>query len=352
VIDRRITQRVALIATRPGPAISPDEAAKTVADLRAASRRAVGLVADVTGLTEAAERAAAAPVFVIDRPAFIRANVQMLDEMMGDIPEVAILPGERRSTSTGAGLALAVMASRVLGQFDPFIGLSDDDVPSFPPHPTATPSRGRLLLVAPNVVDIERGMNVKPSDFRLWVGLHEMTHAVQFAAAPWLGDHLSDLCRQLAIEESAPGEAQDMVRLVRAVVRTIRGESGANLATEAMPDSARAVMEQVTAVMSLLEGHADVVMDAVGPQVIPTLATIRARFEARRRGRSSLDRLIRRLAGLDAKRDQYVGGAAFVRGVLEVVGHEGLAQAFVSKENLPTVAEIADPLAWATRVIG
>ena len=112
------------------------------------------------------------------------------------------------------------------------------------------------------------------------------------------------------------------------------------------------VLDRITAVMSLLEGHADVVMDGVGPAVIPSVNQIRRKFERRRKGASGLDRVLRRLLGFDAKLAQYRNGAAFVRGVMAEVGMDGFNKVWVSPENLPSLAEIGDPVTWVRRVHG
>jgi coenzyme F420 biosynthesis associated uncharacterized protein len=114
----------------------------------------------------------------------------------------------------------------------------------------------------------------------------------------------------------------------------------------------REVLDRITAVMSLLEGHADVVMDGVGPEVIPSVAEIRRKFNQRRKGAGTLDRMLRKLLGLDAKMAQYRNGAIFVRGVVDQVGMDGFNKVWVSPENLPSKAEIADPEAWVRRVHG
>ncbi len=95
--------------------------------------------------------------------------------------------------------------------------------------------------------------------------------------------------------------------------------------------------------MSLLEGHADVVMDGVGPDVVPSVATIREKFQRRRAGANSLDRTVRRLLGIEAKMRQYRDGAKFVNGVVDKVGMDGFNQVWESAETLPTLDEISDP---------
>ena len=114
--------------------------------------------------------------------------------------------------------------------------------------------------------------------------------------------------------------------------------------------SQRTVMDRLTAVMSLLEGHADFVMDGVGPAVIPTVGDIRAAFQARRNSASGLDQVLRRLLGLEAKMRQYADGVRFVRAVVDEVGMAGFNRVWESPQTLPSLLELHDPAAWVTRV--
>ena len=132
-----------------------------------------------------------------------------------------------------------------------------------------------------------------------------------------------------------------------------RGEgSGVPLLDAVQTPAQRAELADLTAIMSLLEGHADVVMDEVGPQVVPSVDVIRERFTRRRAGRSTVDRLLRRLLGLDAKMRQYADGARFVREVTAAVGVDGFNAVWTGPDTLPVAAEIADPGAWVRRVHG
>lgn len=108
----------------------------------------------------------------------------------------------------------------------------------------------------------------------------------------------------------------------------------------------------IVAVMSLLEGHADVVMDAVDPARLPSVRHIRKAFDRRRDTPTGLDHILRRVLGMDAKLAQYRDGAAFVRAVVDQVGHDGLAAVWSGPEQLPTAGEIADPASWVQRVHG
>ena len=242
----------------------------------------------------------------------------------------------RRVTGAEVGGLLGFLAGKVLGQFDPF-------------H---EPS-GRLLLVAPNIVHTERELGVDPHDFRLWVCLHEETHRVQFTAVPWMRDHIHSLVEELAATMDSRELVEDgLGRVVEALRARRSGDGGTGSVMELLSTPAqREILDKVTGVMSLLEGHADVVMDGVGPTVIPTVAEIRRQFTERRKGVGTLDRLLRRLLGLEAKMAQYRDGAAFVRHVVDKVGMEEFNAVFAGPGNLPTKAEIGDPAAWVARVL-
>ncbi len=320
----------------PGPVVSPTEAADAVAELRAGAERSTGLVREFTGLA-AAERTA--PVLVVDRQGWVQANTEafsiMLEPILAKLQEKKGAPSGMtlavgsKVTGGEVGLLLGFLASKVLGQFDPF-------------HEPA----GRLLLVAPNIVHVERELRADPTDFRLWVCLHEETHRVQFTAVPWMRDHLFSEIEALAETVDPNGLLDDGLKRISEAVR-----GNASVIDVLGSPAQKEILDRVTGVMSLLEGHADVVMDGVGPQVIPTVATIRRSFNERRKGVGILDRLLRKALGLDAKMAQYRDGAKFVRGVVDKVGMADFNAVWERPENLPSKAEIADPASWVTRVL-
>ncbi|WP_231496280.1 zinc-dependent metalloprotease [Nocardioides sp. URHA0032] len=319
-----------------GPRVSGADAAAVVAELRADAHRSTGLVRDFTGLDTAS---GTAPVLVVDRAGWVAANADGFATVLAPVvdkltskkgaPSGLSLAIGSRVTGAEVGALLGFLAGKVLGQFDPF-------------HPPS----GRLLLVAPNVVHVERELGVDPHDFRLWVCLHEETHRVQFTATPWLADHLLDEMHALAETLEPTGLLDDGLGRILEVVK---GE-GSLIDAIGSPEQ-KEIVDRVTGVMSLLEGHADVVMDGVGPSVIPTVATIRSKFNKRRKGSGSLDRIVRRLLGLDAKMAQYRDGARFVRAVVDKAGMAEFNAVWERAENLPSKAEIADPPAWINRVL-
>ena len=239
-------------------------------------------------------------------------------------------------TGGEAGALLAFMSSKVLGQYDL--------------APGGTP---QLMLVAPNLVQVERELGVDPADFRLWVCMHEETHRVQFTAVPWLRDHMIERVRTLATDLVPDPESlqETLSRLGKQLPEALKS-GGAGLTDLIASPEQRAQLAEVTAVMSLLEGHADVVMDEVGPQIIPSVAQIRSKFNERRKGVGAFDRVLRRLLGLEAKMRQYRDGAVFVREVTDAVGTDGFNRIWESPETLPLPAEIETPSAWVARVHG
>src|ERR671928_111974 len=114
----------------------------------------------------------------------------------------------------------------------------------------------------------------------------------------------------------------------------------------------REILDRVTAVMSLVEGHAEYVMDGVGPDVVPSVKTLRKRFAQRRKGRGPLDRVLRRLLGLEQKMKQYADGRTFVGGVVDLAGMEGFNRVWTGPETLPRIEELTEPARWVERVLG
>lgn len=321
-----------------GPVVSRAEAAAAVTELREGAMRSTPMVRDFTGLVAPD---ATAPVLVVDRAGWVQANADAFATILAPVVEVVARKQKKEPAgvvkAVGAhvagaeiGVLLGFLAGKVLGQFDPFWGRD-----------------GRLLLVAPNVVHVERELGVDPSDFRLWVCLHEETHRVQFTAVPWLRDHLLAQVTELA-------ETMDTETLLneglRRAVQAVRRPTGSLLDAVSTPEQ-QEIIDRVTGMMSLLEGHADVVMDGVGPGVIPSVGEIRTKFNQRRKGVGTVDRLLRRLLGLDTKMAQYRDGAAFVRHVVDKVGMAEFNAVFAEPANLPSKDEIHKPKAWIDRVL-
>jgi coenzyme F420 biosynthesis associated uncharacterized protein len=343
-VDWQLATRIAGRLAAPGPVASRDELTALVDELRDAAARAAVHASAITGLVAAdgtpPERVS--HVLVVDRPRWSQANAEVFAAMTGPLAAAVTSAPARSAAAVQVGGVLALLSGKVLGQFDPF---------------SATGGRGRLLLVAPNVLHHERRLKVDPSDFRLCVALHEQTHALQFAAAPWLAEHLrsraADLLTDLVADRGLVPHVGELLSTVSRAVTGGADDGGGVLDLLSAPQ--RRVFEEVGAVMALLEGHADVAMDEVGPRVVRSVRAIRRAFEARRDEAAQargVDRVLRRLLGLDAKLAQYRDGAAFVRAVRKDVGLSGLNAVWTSAEHLPLPQEIADPRAWVRRVHG
>ncbi|MEU7003285.1 zinc-dependent metalloprotease [Nonomuraea sp. NPDC046570] len=350
VIDWDLAVATGTRLVRPGPQVSSSEARQAVADLRTLSREAEGHVREFTKIDTGTPPEAAT---VVDRPGWIKANVEgfrvvlepLTERMSSRInqPPAIVSAVGSRITGVEVGAVLAFLASRVLGQYELFL----------PPDPTGREPIGRLTLVAPNIVHAEREMGVQPRDFRLWVCLHEETHRVQFTGVPWLREYVRAQMTEflLASDLDLPTLLERLRSAADTVAEVVRGGEG-NLIDAIQTPEQKEILDRLTAVMTLVEGHGDYVMDAVGPSVVPTVADIRAKFSQRREGGSRLDRTMRRLLGLDLKMKQYAEGSAFVHAVVARAGMDGFNKVWTSPETLPTLAEIAAPDTWIARVIG
>jgi coenzyme F420 biosynthesis associated uncharacterized protein len=343
LVDWSVATATATRLVPPGPRLDLADAVATVDDLRALAAEADGHVAAHTGLTGAGP---AEPVTVVDRPGWIRSNVAGFADLVDPLLDTVLASRARslgpvmtavgsRATGLEVGALLAYLATRVLGQFELFGG-----------------EGGRLTLVAPNIVVAERALGVDPHDFRLWVCLHEVTHRTQFAAAPWLHGHVRTLLAgYLGAADLDPAALVSRLRgALRGLVDTARGRGEMSVLELVQTPAQREVLDRITGLMSLLEGHADVVMDGVGPVVVPSVARIRERFEQRRGSGGPVDRAVRRLLGLDMKLRQYAEGAAFVRAVVAELGMDGFNVVWTSPDLLPTGQEIRDPQRWLTRI--
>ncbi len=326
MIDWNVATSTGVRWARPGPQVSMAEARKVVAELRGLATAVQEPVREVTGLPGSGD---GGTVAVVDRPSVITA--------VGS-----------RVTGMQAGLILAYLAGRVLGQYELFL----------PPDPDAPPGTvdappGRLTLVAPNIVMVERELGVNPHDFRRWVCLHEETHRTQFTSVAWLRPYVQQQMTEfLLASDLDPASILERLRSAAdAVAGAVRG-GGESLIEAIQTPRQREILDRLTAVMTLVEGHGDYVMDAVGPKVVPSVEEIRAKFSARRVSGGRIEQAIRRILGIDLKMKQYEQGARFVRTVVEEAGMEMFNRVWTSPETLPTRDEIASPQSWLARVDG
>ncbi|MBO0917634.1 zinc-dependent metalloprotease [Streptomyces laculatispora] len=363
MVDWNLAVATATRLVRPGPEISREEAREVVAELRRHAKAAEEHVRAFTRMIPEGTEPEDTPVLVVDRTGWIKANVAGFRELLRPLLEKM---EERRGGGTGGavigavgskvtgvemGMLLSFLASRVLGQYETFAPATRD-------LPASADGGGRLLLVAPNIVHVERELEVDPHDFRLWVALHEETHRTQFTAVPWLRDHLQGEIQSFLDETDV--DPMTVLERLREAAQSLAGgrpegeegeDGGRSLVEVVQTPAQREILGRLTAVMSLLEGHADYVMDGVGPEVVSSVGEIREKFQQRRaRGASRLDQALRKLLGLDAKLRQYQEGERFVRAVVDEVGMDGFNRVWTSPNTLPTKAEIAKPEDWIARV--
>jgi coenzyme F420 biosynthesis associated uncharacterized protein len=356
MIDWNIAASTATRWVRPGPSVSMAEARKVVAELRQQAALVTEPVREVTGLAGDSD---GGKVAVVDRPGWIKANITgfqvVLDPLVDHMHEIGAAPAAgsvltavgSRVTGMQAGFILAYLASRVLGQYELFL-------PPDPDVPAADAPPGRLTLVAPNIVMVERELGVDPSDFRRWVCLHEETHRTQFTSVPWLRPYVQrQMTDFLLASDLDPASIVSRLKAAAdAVSGAVRGSDGASLIEAMQNPRQREILDRLTAVMTLVEGHGDYVMDAVGPAVVPSVEQIRAKFNTRRTTGNRGEQAIRRILGIDLKMRQYQQGSAFVQAIVDQAGMAAFNRVWTAPETLPTKEEFASPVRWLERMDG
>ncbi|MGH2928735.1 MAG: zinc-dependent metalloprotease, partial [Solirubrobacteraceae bacterium] len=337
MIDWFLAERIAAYVAGQTDARPP------VADLPALAAESERRVAAYTGLTPA--RPLPAPEGV-DRREWVRANVEAMRTLLEPLLEHAgggirpLRPAARLAlgvvVTSEVGVVLGYMAQRVLGQYE--LVLLDEATDPTPP---------RLLFVLPNLGHAVRSFGAHELEFVTWVALHEVTHAVQFAAVPWLHGHLAGLMRELLASAQLRIDTKPSLRWPsRPEVRRVTGavSRGDLIGIFATPGE-RATLDSVQAVMAVIEGHAEHVMDAVAPDLLPSLPSLRAALDRRRRSQSTMSRLVGKLLGLELKLRQYEQGKFFCDAIVSAAGTRALTHVFSGPEALPTLAELASPAA-------
>ena len=351
LVDWAAVERIAVarIAAAPGRLSAADLRATEPAYQAAMDRIVPALSAALgTPLPGVVERSS-----VVDRAGWIAANTaafasligrleaDLLDQVApvgGGLAKATMALANRWVTTRQLGILLGFMGQRVLGQYDLAL-LSAESTP------------GRLLFVEENIRQTATSLNLPLGPFRTWIALHETTHAFEFEAHPWLRPYLaSRLERQLSLFGS---DVQGMGReALRGLGRALRGESdGGHWMERLMGEEQRRLFRETQAVMSLLEGFSDYVMDEVGKDLVPDVERISARFHERRNRRTTFERAMLRLTGMDLKMEQYKKGEAFVRAIAEARGRESLGRLWDGPESLPRDGEIEAPDRWMARVL-
>ncbi|MEM9135496.1 MAG: zinc-dependent metalloprotease [Actinomycetota bacterium] len=240
------------------------------------------------------------------------------------------------------GLLLGWMSARVLGQYDLLI--AEDDNPD---------EQDWVYYVGPNVLALERRYGFPPQEFRLWIAVHECTHRAQFTGVPWLRDYFLSLVNELLDDvDPDPGRLFDVIsehiKELRDGNRPDLKDGGLSVLL-ASPEQ-KATMAKVAGLMSLLEGHGDIIMDRATKDLVPSQARFSRVMSQRRKNAGGLTKLVQRLTGMEAKLAQYEEGEEFVRAVEAAGGKALFDKVWTSPETLPTIDEIREPQLWIDRM--
>jgi coenzyme F420 biosynthesis associated uncharacterized protein len=283
--------------------------------------------------------------WVMTRPEWIGANLRTFNGVLEPFAQRVMakagegtLAGVRRATlGVQVGGLLGYLSRKVLGQFDAFLPPDDD---------------GLIYFVGPNIAGVERRFEFRERDFRLWVSLHEVAHRVQFGAVPWLRGYVNGLATAyLGSMDLDPKRMMERIRGAAGAVRSGTVEwRGLGWVFLLMSPDQRDTFRRMQAVMSLLEGHGNFVMNGVGATLLPDVAMFKQRLAERRRAQGGVERTLQRTIGFDVKARQYDVGERFVTGVVDRSGMDGFNRVWESPANLPTLEEIASPQAWMARV--
>ncbi len=325
-------------------------------DLLELTAQAEELVAAETGLPSLAGPARAK---VTDRIGWVDANLASFDRLMrpliGRLDEEAGEPGPigkffapvsdavgPKVAAAEVGGLLGWMSGRVIGQYDLLI--VEDERPE---------EQDWVYYVGPNVLNLEKKYGFPPREFRLWIALHECTHRAQFTGVPWLRPYFLSLVHEL-LDAVDPDPMQLLEKLKEIKAGRADGTGptlkDGGLSTLLASPEQRKTLDKMSGLMSLLEGHGDIVMDRAGEGLIPSQPRFARVMSQRRSNASGPAKFMQRLLGFEAKLAQYEEGESFIHAVEAAGGRELFDQVWVKAENLPTIDEIRDPDLWIDRM--
>lgn len=344
LIDWPLAQRVGRSVAGGGPETTPDVREGVRADFREFTKRSDELIRSFTGLVP--EDHAPDP-YILDRSGWIRANIDGFRDLVAPLAEKMSrtqLPAAVTRRIAGAalgvqvGLLLGYLSQKVLGQFD--LVLASDSSP------------GKVYYVGPNVVEMERRYDLPPRDFRFWIALHEVTHRTQFTGVPWLRQKMRDLVhRSIGSMEVDPARVRQIVSRGKDLL--IGGPAAwrnVNVMDLFFSDEQRALLHEMQALMTVVEGHGTFVMNRIGAEEIPSFPRLREMLEVRRHRTSSPERTLQRVIGLEMKYQQYSLGERFMDEVAARAGVDAVNKVWISEENLPDLEDLRDADRWLARV--
>jgi coenzyme F420 biosynthesis associated uncharacterized protein len=338
LIDWRRAEQVATRISRRHAVVDT-----TAVDVSPMIHRLEDQIEATTGLRSLDGQAA---VDVIDRPAWIRANITsfrhllapLIDQWSAKMPAHGAVAGvSRQLAGVELGALLGWMSGRVLGQYDLLVGRDDVD--------------DAVYMVGPNLATMEKRFGFDPLEFRTWVLLHELTHRAQFTGVPWMRDHFTDLVNtSVRLANPDPRRIAEAIREAfsdRDRARQNVRDSGV-FGLIASPEQ-REVIQRISGLMSLLEGHGDVTMSRAAGNLVPSAGRFASVLQARRRRSNPLSRLTLRLTGIEGKLNQYAAGERFIAAIETVRGHRAIDVCWKEPANLPSLEEIRNPQQWLDR---
>jgi coenzyme F420 biosynthesis associated uncharacterized protein len=349
LIDWRQARRFALRVSQWEQAGIPDRAARRAQYTRLVEQ-SEPLIAEYLGvqLPQPINR-----VYVVDRREWLEANFNSFEVLFAPVEELytrvgarpntlAASLGQLNSTLIGSqmGVLLGFLARRVLGQYDLSLLSPDPQV------------RGSLYFVEPNIAKVQTQLGLSDEDFRLWIALHECTHVFEFEAYPWVRPYFNSLLRQFLDQLSNQLESLG-IGLPQLLGRLIGGrETGRHWIERMLTPDQQRIFDQLQALMSLVEGYSNHIMNAIGGRLLPSFEQIEQRIQQRQQNRPLLEELFNRITGMDLKLAQYQQGEAFVNAVAQARGVAFVNRVWDRPENLPTMAEIREPQRWIARMGG
>jgi coenzyme F420 biosynthesis associated uncharacterized protein len=310
-------------------------------------RRSEPLIADYlqVQLPQPIER-----IVVMDRREWLEANITNFNELFVLIEELyqrntnnrtvgAMMAAglNRRVMSVQVGVLLGVLARKVLGQYD--LSLLAPETQG-----------GALYFVEPNIDRIQHGLGLNAEDFRMWIALHETTHAYEFEAYPWVRQHFNALLRRYfdTVNEQLQSVQGGIGPFIARIFENMN--KGQHWMEALQTPTQRAIFNELQALMSLVEGYSNHIMNAIGEQVLPNFAEIERRIEERKGSRNLAEQLFNRVTGMDLKLAQYQQGQHFVDTIVKQRGIAFATKVWQRAEHLPTMDEIRNPERWIARM--
>ena len=350
LVNWNLSRRIACRVSGETDSWKPDRVLSECYDVLV--RRSFEEVSRYTGTAMALDRDA---VYVLGRADWIAANLRNVERLFGPLAEVyervQANPGPAgRLVAWGTHFAVTGQIAMLFGYLSRLV-LGQYDVPILEHN---ADSAG-ILFVEPNIARVAAETGIEPNDLRLWVALHETTHAFQFRAGnpPWikayiaqqLQTYVAEAIRVLKSRRSFSARFYDAWHRFNS-----REFTSVGLMRFALTDTQTEALAKIQALMTLMEGYSNHVMRKIGHQLIPEFSLLEDRMERRSRVHGPGSKTVLRLLGLELKLEQYRVGERFVEYVVEEEGLEFLHHVWRGPTFVPTLFEARHPTVWVDRM--